>query len=74
MITIDKNVPAPAGKNLKYPWAEMEVGDSFAIPNAVTQEQAAKVRGACAAFAHRTGTKFSIRKDEAGVLRCWRLA
>jgi hypothetical protein len=32
-IKIDKNVPIPKGRhNAKYPWKELEVGDSFFIP------------------------------------------
>ena len=30
-VTIDKNVPIPSEGRSKYPWREMEVGDSFTI-------------------------------------------
>lgn len=32
MIVIEKNIPVPArvtGKRSKYPWQQMEIGDSF---------------------------------------------
>lgn len=34
-VKIDKNVPIPSAqrKGSKYPWAEMEVDDSFFIPS-----------------------------------------
>lgn len=33
-IKIDKNVPIPSAqrKGSKYPWAQMQVGDSFFVP------------------------------------------
>ena len=34
MITIEKGIPMPEQKrHAKYPWDQLEVGDSFFIPN-----------------------------------------
>jgi hypothetical protein len=72
---IDKNVPLPpnAGKpgGGKYPWASMEIGDSFFAPGKV---------GARVATAGKRGggqSKFTIRTvTENGVrgVRVWRIA
>ena len=38
MIEIRKGVPMPAPTS-KYPWDEMEVGDSFVVPAKTTREK-----------------------------------
>lgn len=64
--------PATARSNGRWPFNEMEVGQSFFIPetdsaamNAVNSE--ASVRG------RRLGKKFTVR-TVAGGKRCWRIA
>jgi hypothetical protein len=76
MIAIDKNVPlpqrtwgGPGGRPPKYPWAEMEVGDSFFVLNATTDNLSA----AGTMAAKRSGRKFTTRKENGGV-RVWRIA
>ena len=72
MIEIEKNVPVPDAVRLKerrkYPWHEMEVGDSFYVPkrsiNAISR---------AAYEASRNGRKFRCRSVDDGV-RVWRLA
>ncbi len=76
MIEIEKNVPLPpawGGKYLpgKYPWKELQVGDSFVLPK--PQAQA----GAQAFLASRqigNGVKFTTRKIDAQNKRVWRIA
>jgi hypothetical protein len=83
MIKIDKDIPTPRpaeGRPRKYPFPDMVVGDSFAVPLAGeghAQErrpsrcQAARQRHPLHARVH--GGKFTVRTDrEAGVARCWR--
>lgn len=66
---IEKNVPIPADrrKKSKYPWKEMEIGDSFFVPGKGTHEFRA-VPGA----QKRYGMKFTMRAVEGGV-RVWRV-
>lgn len=75
MIEIEKNVPLPPhantgrGRFAKYPWQEMEIGDSFVYPGA-TQT----ARGAVwVANKTRAPKRFVCRKFD-GVTRIWRVA
>lgn len=70
-IKIEKGVPIPR-KGLKYPWPEMEVGDSFAFfPNLKPVSAYAATHNASKAYAPR---KFEARRDADGNMRCWRVA
>lgn len=83
-MQIEKGVPLPefiAGHPRKYPFPDMEVGDSFTVP--LTGEQgicgsdiaAEKVRKAACNFGRRHKWKFTIRTMRAeGVVRCWRVS
>lgn len=82
MIEIDKDIPVPPlteGRPRKYPFPDMGVGDSFAVPLAGEMRNgedhaAFKLRSAVAQYARRHGGKFTVRTDrEAGVARCWRV-
>lgn len=69
MIKIEKGVPV-ADARVKYPFADMEVGDSFWIgglqdPNAP--------RGAAFRWGSNHGVSFKTRKEKDGV-RVWRVA
>lgn len=76
---IDKDIPVPplpksAGRKqgktrLKYPWPDMEVGDSILVPD-VTLET---LKTAALAWAKRQGLpwKFTARSNIRGV-RIWR--
>ena len=76
-IAIDKGVPMPRyagerGAPAKYPFREMEVGDSCFVPGESNQTFRSH-----AAYAQRSGKKFSARTVvEGGVkgLRVWRIA
>ncbi len=63
---IDKNIPLSATD--KYPFSEMEVGDSFAV----SIDDEGKVRSASQNHGRKHGKKFSIRKFE-NAYRCWRI-
>lgn len=71
MIQIEKNVPIPNGAKPgpKYPYWEMEVGDSFLFPSAA---KIGSARSATCRIAKQLGRKFTVRKTEKG-LRCWRV-
>jgi|GEM_PF-3144589 hypothetical protein len=72
-VPIDKYVPyfpSPGypSRNKKYPWAEMEVGDSFVhgASKYTAATSAAKEGG-------RLGRKFACKLQPDGKVRIWRL-
>ena len=69
---IEKGIPQPRSraKRSKYPFAEMGVGDSFAV-----LDESAQVLRSAAFNAQRKfpGRKFSVRQC-AGEVRAWRVA
>jgi len=78
---IEKNVPIPArrggGPPNKYPWRDMEVGDSFFVPangksrNALMRALTSSTQSKSLA---RDGLKFTARTDaEANGVRVWRI-
>jgi len=66
-IKIDKNAPLPAPR-VKWPFHEMEVGDSFLIP--AGQEKAC--RSSAWTYGKKHGMKFAVRTEKKGV-RIWRI-
>lgn len=66
-IKIDKDVPLPDSYK-KWPFPEMEVGDSFWI----TSSHVKSVRTCAHVYGKKTGKKFTVRKTGNGY-RCWRL-
>lgn len=69
---IDKSIPIPAGGRggkSKYPFQEMEVGDSVFFPGSNTQ---GKEMIYAHNYARRNGKKFSGRSIDGG-LRVWRV-
>lgn len=83
-IKIDKDLTPPepvTGRPRKYPFPEMAIGDSFAIPlsgnNTAKGEDhaASKLRSSAILYARKKGGKFTVRTDrKAGKARCWRIA
>lgn len=71
MIEIDKGVSIPAGKRgSKYPWENMEVGDSFFVPCEGKHKRSVGTYGA--SRGKRDGRKYRILALEGGV-RIWRV-
>jgi hypothetical protein len=71
VITIDKGVPVPASKHTRpnrYPFADMEVGDSFAVDGGLAQS----VKAAASNRAAKYGGRFVTRLD-GNRIRCWRV-
>lgn len=71
---IEKGVEIPkitrvgsGGNNRKYPWNEMEIGDSFFVPGANARQF-----GTTSQASKRTGKRFTMRTVEGGV-RVWRI-
>lgn len=67
---IEKNVPTPMPSNYgrKYPFHQMEVGDSFPCE----KRDVAKIRVAAVNWGRRNEKAFVVRSDE-GAGRCWRI-
>jgi hypothetical protein len=66
-MKIEKNVPLP----VTYPFAKMDVGDSFAVPPDVHRTT---VSIAALRYGRKHDMKFSTRKTPDGTIRCWRIA
>jgi len=69
---IEKNIKVPpvshsGGRKAKYPFAELESGDSFLVVG----EKPQLVQQAAAAYGRRHGVKFETRRCEGGV-RVWK--
>lgn len=68
---IERGVPMPAVRSsgAKYPFADMEVGDSFTAP----EIERTRISGACQNKARQGDKKFTIRKTGDGFIRVWRV-
>lgn len=68
---IEKNIPLPKPRatNIKYPFGQMQKGDSFAVK----LEEYRRADRAARAYGWKHNMKFSVRKDEDGVPRIWRV-
>jgi hypothetical protein len=71
MIKIDKNIPIAFKRRTtlpKYPWGEMEVGDSFLVEGV----SSSLISSATHYYGSTHNKKFKTRKVEGGV-RVWRI-
>lgn len=75
MIKIDKDIPVPPdllkrkGQPWKYPFRDMEIGDSFEVDNVLSARQQMYQ------FHKTTKKRFTIRNpDNVNGYRCWRVA
>jgi len=64
-MKVESNIPMPS----KFPFAGMEVGDSFLVPEGVLR---ATVTVAALRYGRKNGMKFTVRKVPEG-FRCWRV-
>ena len=73
---IEKGVSLPVPtKNIKYPFKEMGIGDSFIISNEYSRALMTKYSNAARNFGNiqNPKRKFSLRKVEENKLRVWRI-
>lgn len=68
MIKIDKGVPVPEKMGNKYPFSEMEVGDSFYVDGATPNQ----LQNAASYWRKKAGYKFVARRENEGA-RIWRI-
>jgi len=66
-INVEKGIPMP----VKYPFAHMEVGDSFEVPVHVRRTA---VNVSAKRYGDKHGMIFTIRLTEDRKLRCWRIS
>lgn len=66
-MKIEKNIPLPS----KYPFAYMEIGDSFAVPPHIKR---AAVTANAMRYGKTHGMQFTVRLMPDRTLRCWRTA
>lgn len=72
-IKIDKKVPVPKGRSRKYPFLDMDVGDSFTRP----EDEHNRVRAACHYYKRHHGMGFRTQIYEhqgKRRVRVWRTA
>ena len=73
-MKIDKNIPFLPYKRsgAKYPWAEMEIGDSiFFISKDKSTDR--KIATAALQWGRRNNRKFAVRKINKKGFRVWRI-
>lgn len=69
---IEKDIPIPLfGAKRIYPFAEMEVGDSFVVAVNFLRDKG-PIRAAAYEYAKYTGRKFKTRSQPDGSIRIWR--
>lgn len=71
VIESDIPIPPPAGPRHKYPFMELNIGESFFIPNV----KAKQISGTAAQYARRNNVKLLVRtwtKDGVEGARVWR--
>lgn len=74
-FVIEKGVPLPASRaRSSYPFADMNIGDSFLVSAGADDmaKQSSKVAVAARNYGKRSERKFAIRKVEGGA-RVWRV-
>ena len=66
---IEKGIPVPTnGRRAKWPWKDMEIGDSFLIPDAKQKN----VQPMASIAGSRLSRRFIARQADGGV-RVWRV-
>ena len=72
MVEIETGVELPKisrhGRPSKYPFSEMQVGQSFVV----NEESLSGVRASASNYGKKTSSKFAVRKCADGLYRCWR--
>lgn len=69
MYTIEKNIPAPDSRS-KYPFPQMEVGDSFFVPG--NEIVGSRVSVAMNYYKKKNPKKSFISRKSADGMRIWR--
>lgn len=73
MFQLEKGVPLPDAYSVRkrqYPFAQMEIGDSFSAP----EEMRARLSAALSTHKRRHGGEYRILRDSRTTVRCYRIA
>lgn len=78
MVPLQKGIPIPPpavpvgtiGRPPKYRWAEMEVGDSFAVDDVGLKG----MRESARYQSNKSGRQYLVALDDSGRVRVWRTA
>lgn len=80
-MIVEKNIPMPPvsnrrGRKSKYPFNEMDVGDSLLVVGKNSSTSLCPAYNAAMQLGMRTGKKFTARQEEGqeGMVRIWRIA
>jgi len=74
MFQIDKNVPAPyAQRNRKFPWGEMQPGDSFFVPSRTTRTMGGTLGQARKQYPDWVLVARTVTEDGVKGVRVWRV-
>jgi hypothetical protein len=77
MIQIEKNIPIPnqgkGKRSVKYPFMQMEKGDSFFIECEYNKKNDNKLASSVYAMSKKLGVQFTKQKVEGGY-RIWRIS
>jgi len=77
-MKVDNNIPLPeqkSGRERKYPWWDLKVGDSFLMFTDPSRSNCHKAAAMSATFSKRVKGgkwKFSVRTTDKGI-RVWRI-
>lgn len=77
MFKIETDVPVPTTGKLgsrKYPFEEMQVGNSFVATGETAVVAAKRVRASAYRYGKAHGTQYSIRVINPTQVRIWRIA
>ena len=79
MFAVERGIPMPTkGNRTKYPFSELEVGDSFAVPIPMGTDpgaQAAAIRSSAYSWSKKNSSRFAVRLvDNKAAARVWRVA
>ena len=69
MFKIEKGIQVPGNNQTKYPFRDMDVGDSFVVPSELRTRVAVRARQ----WGVHNNKKFTVRKTD-GVIRVFRIA
>lgn len=66
--------PKQSKRKPRYPFRQMEVGDSFALPRNMDVDNVTRFRLIANAYSYKLGTRFVVLRDDTNFYRCWRIS
>ena len=72
-IKIDKHIPIPPRRSQKYPLLDLEIGDSFFVPDKTASMLSATIAPLRAQYPDRTFVARSVTENGVRGARLWRV-